>query len=74
MRTNVVISLCHALDYHRFRKMYNSGTSGEVNPLLIVLNEKHLKINVHHFMWTTGSCHDNQACFCVTGDQLSFCY
>lgn len=24
-------------------------------------------------MWTTGGCHDNQACFCVTGGQLSLC-
>lgn len=22
-------------------------------------------------MWTTGGCHDNRACFCVTGGQLS---
>lgn len=66
-------SQCRALDYHRVRNICDSGTSVAVNPLLIILNGRHLKINVHHFMWTTGGCHDNQACFCVTGGQLSLC-
>lgn len=53
--------------------IHNSGTRVRVRPLtllLIVLNETRLKINVHHFLWTTGGCYDNRAC-CVTGGQLS---
>lgn len=64
---------CHASDYHRGRIICNSGTSVPVNPLVIVLNGRHLKINVHHFMWTAGGCHDNRSCFCVKGGQLSLC-
>lgn len=33
----------------------------------------HLKINMHHFVRTTGGCRDNRTCFCVTGGQLSLC-
>lgn len=55
----------------RERNICNSGTSAPVNPLLIVLNGRHLKINVHHFVWTTGGRHDDQACFRVKGGQLS---
>lgn len=44
-----------------------------INPLLIVLNEMHLKINMNHFVRTTGGCRDNRTCFCVTGGQLSLC-
>lgn len=44
-----------------------SGTRVPVNPLVIVLNGRHLKINVHHCMWTSRCCHDNQACFRVKG-------
>lgn len=73
MRTNIGMCRCAVLWITTVRNICNSGTSVPVNPLLIVLNGRHLKINVHHFMWTTGGCHDNQACFCVTGGQLSLC-
>lgn len=66
-------SALHVFDHHRVRNICDSGMSVPVNPLQIVLNGRHLKINVHHFMWTTGGCHDNQACFHVKGGQLSLC-
>lgn len=57
----------------RVRNVCDSGVNAPFIALLIVLNGRHLKINAHHFMWTTWGCHDNRACFHVKEGQLSLC-